>query len=444
MKPIQTMRNSAAAGRLRRGWACCQKNPFPIQVLFTLFYRLMLDVLYITMISPLYVGAGFALAIYPLAYISSWLALLVAVPFVVEILNRGHSASSILVSGLNYIFFIPMTAYCGCKGADTGFFICALLYWGILLFLQMKIPAMQLRRLPAKRVHQFLRLLTVFSILFVLYVSGKYTGFRLTLDFINVYDVRLEARTYSMPAIISYILSSMTVILTVLLLYWMSVKKYLIVAALCLVYLFYFSISAQKTVFFLLLIAVACVFLYREWMVRWLPGLLSLAAGAAMLETRITGTIYLLTLLFRRVMMLPVLIAEQRWYFFRENPLGLFQDGIMGKLSYDNIYSSKLALVIGEYRGKMGESANNGLIGDMVSNLPVPLGLLIMPMILIICFRMLDMTTGNLNRKIFVPFCIFFAFMFLNGTWSTVLLSHGFLLACALLYLFPKEGNIRS
>lgn len=78
----------------------------------------------------------------------------------------------------------------------------------------------------------------------------------------------------------------------------------------------------------------------------------------------------------------------------------------MGKLSYDPVYSIKIPKVIGEYMGT-GSSANNGLVGDMYANLPVVLGVFLMPLILVILFRLLDAAARDIPQKIYIGLCVF-------------------------------------
>ena len=52
----------------------------------------------------------------------------------------------------------------------------------------------------------------------------------------------------------------------------------------------------------------------------------------------------------------------------------------------------------------------------------------------------------DIPQKIYIGLCVFFAMSFCNGSWSTVLLSGGFLMACIFLYLFPvqKEEHVKN
>lgn len=443
-------KENAAAGRIKlkqnkftvAAWNALtpiRENPFPAQVLFTIFYRLALDLIYVTVLSPIYGYIGFTTTILPLRYLTSLLATAAFAPLVVALLN-DFSPSSILLSFINYLYFIPLTSYYGCRGTETSFFFVSLLYWGLLMLLQTRIPKLLLKPISSKHATLSMAALTIFAILFVFAISGIYTGFRLTLDFINVYEIRAEAATYEMSVIASYVLGTMPIILAVLLVYWLRSRKMVVAILLIVTYLFLFSIDASKSIFFFLFLIVAAFVFYRDWMLRWLPGLLVLVSGVPFLERALGGS-WILSLFFRRMMYVPVQISEHYALFFSQNPLNLFQDGIMGKLSFDSIYPVDISDVIGAFMGDFS-SANNGLVGDLYANIPVALGLFLMPLILIVCFRVFDLLAERIPRKFLLPFCVFYANGFINSSWSTVLLSHGFLAACLLLYFFPKEEQL--
>lgn len=421
----------------RRSWVVCNENPFPWQVLLVLIYRLALDGTYLAAISPVYDYEGFTVELAPLPYLLSWLALLAFAPFAVR-LTEDPRPSSILVTMLNAIYFIPLTSYYGCHGTEFAFFSIAIAYWALLLFFQFRIPSPILAPLAVRHTERLAKLLTTGSVLLVFYISGRYTGFRLTLDFIDVYGIRLEARSYNIPTVLSYLLSWMPVLLALLLVWWLKRKKYAVVALLLVTFLFLFSISAQKSTFFFPLLVLAGWFLYRSWMLRWHTALLTALAGICT-AAKMAGNIVPVAFVFMRTIFLPVRISQQCYELFREEPLSLFRDSIMGKFSFDALYSTALPRITGEFRGNPLENANNGLLGDLFANLPLFPGLVLMPLLLVLCFRLLDLSSGRTDQRITVIICVYFAMSFSNGSWSTVLLSSGFLLACILLYLFHND-----
>lgn len=423
----------------------CKENPFPVQCALLLVYRSMLDFTYVTQLSPLYSYSGFTTDITPIGYCLSWLMLLTVLPLVAGIQGQEDRPSSVLVTMLNLIYFIPMTSYAGCKGSSYLFMISALVYWLVLLVLQLWMPSFALKRLPHRRGKLLFTVLTVGAVLLVMGISGVYTGFRLKLNLSDVYDVRAEAAAYDMPTILSYALSWMTMVLSVLILYWLQAKKYLAVLGLVVVYFFYYSIGAHKSVFFFLFLLLACYILYRSWMFRWSAGLLSLGVMACWLMEAVGGFLLPMAVFVRRFMYTPVRLSETYATFFSQHPINLLRNGIMARFGFEPVYSTGIAALIGEFNGS-GANANNGMLGDMYANLPVILGIVLFPLILVIIFRMFDLAASTLPGKIFVSFCVFFAASFSNSAWPTVLLTHGFLMACLLLYLFPvnKEGVIRE
>lgn len=433
-----------AARVLRPAAALASAHAFPLQILLVIIYRLALDYVYVAMVCRIYGYDGYYADVQLPLYGASLLAALAFAPFIAR-LQEEPLPSARVITFLNYIYFIPLTSYYGCGGANLAFFLIGMAYWALLLLFQFQLPVVDLKALPIRHARQAYLIMTVLASAFVMFISGRYTGFRFTLDFINVYGIRAEAAGYDIPGIASYALTMMGIILAILLLYWLTRKKYLIMAALVVVYLFLFSIAAHKSLFFFLLLLLAGYFLYRPWIMRWLGGLLTLLAAAAVLEEKLAGTFYLMTLFFRRSMFLVVRLSGQCMEFFAENPLSLFRDSILGKLpGISPVYTASIPKIMGEFLGHIGGNGNNGLLGDVFTNLPVPVGILLLPLILVVCFRLLDAAAHKLPEKLTVATCAYFAISFSNSSWSTVLLSHGFLIACLLLYFFPKEETLTS
>lgn len=433
------MRTSGAARILENGWRRYQSNPFPIQIVWILLFRAVLDFVYITLLSPRYSYSGYTTQVMPLVYLVSWMMLIVAAPLVVYIQRKDHTSSNILVTCLNYLYFIPMTSLCGCKGYDMHFIVVVLLYWMAFLIFQIKLPVLRLKKFDHQSTHKIFFWMTVLAILFVMGVSGYYTGFRLKLNIQDVYSVRAEAASYDMPVIVDYILSWMTAILSVLILYWIQKKRWLPTVLLIVTYFFYYSISASKSVFFFLFLLIGAYIVYRSWMMQWAAPALSIVALACWGIAQVANNIIPLSLFVRRFMYVPTDLSNTIWLFVQDNnPREIFRGALLGKLGFDPVYSIGYARVIGEYCGTPQTNCNNGLIGDMIFNLPVSLGIFLMPLLLILCFRLLDLSTSKLRPQIIIGICVYLANSFCNSTWSTVLLTHGFLIICVLMYLFPS------
>lgn len=423
---------------VQAGVSLYRRSPFLWQCALLVGYRLALDVLYLKFISPFYGYVGFTTDLTPLRWVVSLLAVAVFTPWVVRLPNR-EGPSNTVVFLLSLLYFVPLTCYYGCRGASPGFFLAATLYWAVLLAAQYRLPVLRLRGLSGKYIPKLFNLLAVCSMALVFYVCARYTHFRLTLDFINVYGIRTEAATYSLPTLLSYGLSMLSFLLPFLLLYYLLRRKWVWAGALLVTCLFHFSIGAHKSFFFMILATLAAYALYRRWMLQWAP--LELAAGAGVcLALRSTGLgLQLVSLFYRRFMFTPIRLSDCYHTFFSCSPLNLFRNGLLGKLGFDPVYSISIPRVIAQQMLQQATNANNGLVGDAFANLPGYVGIFLMPVVLVLTLRLLDAVSHRLDPRVTFVVCLYFSSSFMNTTWGTVLLSNGFLLACAVLYLFPRE-----
>ena len=434
---VGRIRNSVAGRAFQCVFGFAETHIFPVQILLLLLYRGALDLVYLKWLSPRYAYSGFTTDISLPLYLLSWVLLAVIAPFTVG-LHQDDRPSASIVLLLSYFYFVPLTSYSGCKGSSLSFLLFGAAYWVLLLIFQYVLPPVAFKPLALRHSRMLFTGISVFSALLVLFVSGKYTHFRIFLNFIDVYGVRAEAAGYQMPGILSYLLSFMTITLSMSLLFWLQRKKYAAVVGLLVIYLFYYSIAADKSNFLFLLLLLGCYWVYRPWMRRYAALFLSggiLGVGLCCSVVSILP----MSMLMRRLMYIPVQISEACQQFAAENPWNLFRYGIMGKLGFSPLYTQSIPRVIGEFMGELSTNANNGLLGDLFVNLPAALGLLLMPLVLVLCFRLLDMVSRGLPQKIFISFCVYHAVSFINTSWSTVLLSHGFLLNCVLLYIFPRK-----
>ena len=91
-------------------------------------------------------------------------------------------------------------------------------------------------------------------------------------------------------------------------------------------------------------------------------------------------------------------------------------------------------------------NCNNGLLADIWSNLGI-VGIFIMPFVLIVCLRLFDMAVEGVETRYVIGLAAYYAVTFSNSTWSTVLLTHGFLIMCVGFFMFPRNrdttGDVR-
>lgn len=170
-----------------------------------------------------------------------------------------------------------------------------------------------------------------------------------------------------------------------------------------------------------------------------LPGGIGLAV-LAMIEDKIFTHAYIISFFFRRQGYVLAQISDEYYRYFRNNPTDLFRGTFLGKLGFENPYNLSISYVIGNNYSTQTVNYNNGLLADVWSNLGV-IGIVIMPFILIVCFRLLDMAAEGIESRYIIGLAAYYAVMFSNSTWSTILLTHGFLIMCIGFFMFPRNQN---
>ena len=400
-------------------------------------YKIVLDSVYFKIMSVAYAYEGFRIDFSWGRFLVGYLTLLCALPLIIKIFCQRQN-SSIIVTGISLFYGIPMTTMYAFFGFDRLFYLSFLIFWFLLLIMQTSIPILYLNPPKVKNIKYIIYGIIIFSIIFVFFISGKYTGFRFTLDIINVYGIRSEAANYEIPILGRYIFSIVSVAIPIFCLFMLSNRRYILSFALITSQLFIFSFSGQKANMLILGIVLIGYFLYREEQISLLPWLFSFLGLPIFAEFILTHDTYILALTYNRNMFLPTKISYEIYQFFKGHPIDIYRQSVLGKLGFESPYMISLDRIIGEHYYGQFNNANNGLLGDVYANLGF-IGVFIVPVILVICFRLLDSVTREIDKRITVGICIYYAMTFTNSLWSTNLLSGGFLLICIFFYFCSKE-----
>lgn len=408
-----------------------------VSCLGVLFLKIVLEASYIVFMNRSIDSWGLFLSIRPLEYTISWLVVLIFTPFIVLLYSK-NSPSALIITFFNLIYFIPICSLYGLRGFDGFFFGVIILYWLILIFCQYKMPIIVLKKMDEKICRRIYFVLSFFCIFFVLYMSGKYTDFSIVFDIYNVNPIRFLARTYDIPVVQKYLFSMMPVIIPVLIIYMIYNKKYLLAWLLFLAEYLVFSFDASKSIFFLLFLSIIGYILYERKYIRYFSWCFVGLGASIFLEKLIFSSQYLMNVFFHRVFFVPAILSIRYYEYFYSKVLELGRTGIANKLGLDSMYSHSHAFILGENMYSPKTNVINGLIGDAVFNWGI-LGCIIMPFFLMIILRFFDACTYALDKKLIIAICLYFSISFINTFWSTVLITHGFLFVCVLLYLFPTN-----
>ena len=86
-------------------------------------------------------------------------------------------------------------------------------------------------------------------------------------------------------------------------------------------------------------------------------------------------------------------------------------------------------------------AVNNGLIGDAFANLGW-IGIIVMPLLIVITLKILDACSEGLDIKIFIMSAVTITFIFISSFYFTILMTHGLIAVCFILYLLPRDYEL--
>jgi hypothetical protein len=393
-----------------------------------MLYRLALDMVYIYVISPVFSYQRFIYQPIKEAIIFSWIILIVFSVLILPFLKMKEIVIPFAMVMLFLVRFVPLTSFIGCSGQGIDFVATICLYW-LLIIVAMRIPLHLPILQPPRSAGFIINSVTLLFVVVVLFVSGYYAHFRLNFNLFDIYDVRLEARQFNMPTILSYLRSATVNVLPILFLYNAKRSKWILVILITLVAFLNFSIDGRKAILFRFIL---CLYIYyflaiKLKIVLKIVWLLILLCMLTLFEWYIFESNMLANMVIRRAFFMTSLLDSLYFDYIVHN----------GPTYYNRITS--IAFQIGsDYFGASEMRSNNGLFSDAFMNLGY-LGCVIYPFIYVIFFRLCEAAFCGVNTKIvfFATFLIIFTIG--SSELSTSMLTHGVLLLCIVVYLMPRE-----
>ncbi len=404
-----------------------------------ILFKILTDLIYQQIISVLFEYQNFEYSPSSFTSLLAWSVLLAYSPLIIKILNNKGLANSI-VSVLILVSFIPTLTMIGSNSNyPTGYVILILLYWLLFLIAINAIPKIRFR------IPQFLRKLNLISFILailslnVLYVSWKYTGFRLHFGLFNVYDIRAEARLYNFSAFNGYLLTFADNILPLGLVYMLDKKKWMSAIVLFLVIYLNFSITATKQIFFLLLLAIIGYYFITSLRLSkyiFLGFLVLMTAG--IIEYLIFDSYLISILSTYRVFFIPSKLHFVYYDFFSVNELDYFRQSFL-KFITNSPYKENIGFLMGYHDiGDITARANNGLFSDAYFNMGL-LGVFIFPFIVTFLIKLIEGASHGINERLLFIVVVSYSFVFLGLPFSTILFSGGLIPLTLFLYLIPRE-----
>ncbi len=402
-------------------------------------YRIVLDISYYFVISPLFSYTVFDLRLNNIKLVESYFLF-----FVIWWLIPKSSTklSHIIIWLLILLSYIPMLTIFAFKDESRIFMYAVTIFWMTVLILRhmQEISLLLLRQDVVIRSSLFV----VFSII-VLSMSYKYLGFSFNLDLTKVYDIRSQYVEAKIP-LAGYLFHWQAYIVNpVIFAIFITRKKWIYTGLIIIFQVLLFSNTGHKTFLFALpFILILIWIITRKNSLAYIAGGLSTMILLGMLSYWLIADVWISSLFTRRLLLIPAQLSFFYYDFFSKHDYVLLSHSIF-RFFLDYTYHLDPAHLIGMvYLNNPQTGANTGIVGDAYMNFGL-IGLVIWSILLVIILKLLDACSKGKDIKIGIAAIAMPTITFTNSALLTSLLTHGLLLALILLYLFiPEETEIRA
>ncbi|MHA6250731.1 hypothetical protein [Oceanobacillus sp. CAU 1775] len=259
------------------------------------------------------------------------------------------------------------------------------------------------------------------------------------MSLFNVYELRESVSDMSLPGIVGYFKPVASSIVPLGAVLFLLQKRYILFTLMSLVQLFLFAFGGHKTALFILVISVMAVYILKKNYKKQLVPLLIIVNILGMIESLYNdGLSFIVAFLQRRNMFQTNLISSWYYEFFSNNEPDYLQQSILRLFGFESNYDMPIPFIISvDYTGRVG-GANNGMAGDAFANFGW-VGLLFYPLLLIFALRFFDYCAKGIDYRILFAVSIIFTINFVNSSFFTVLLTHGFIFITFALYFIPRD-----
>ena len=399
-------------------------------------YREMLVMLYQRGITAIYVSQ-FSYVVNFKTNIGVWL-LYIALAYILVFCfdNTGVKVSSVTIWILFLMNYAPFSVLTSFDKIDPAFLIANNAYWlfliGFYAFFCKGIMTNGLKFVVNTdgRSYMIVNLIGFACIFAVIFISARYTHFRLNFNLLNVYDLRFEARGFNIPTALNYIFCWSRTIIPFMFCYHFTNNNYKKAAIYFAVQILSFGIDGMKTTLFVIVLDFGILLFLKIIEVKnyynfVLFGITSISF-VALLELIIHKTSWLLYLIFYRMEFLPVKISGYFYDFFTTHQPDYFRSSFLRRFGFTSPYNEYgiNRMISGIYGGQYESTANNGLISDAITNLGLP-GIIIMPLLIILFLVLFDCCTKTLDNRLNLILGVQIALILSNTFLFVALLTNG-------------------
>lgn len=408
--------------------------------IFLIFFRLTLDFSYTLFIYPVFSYEGYSLNFNGFNYALSWFFYLASF-FLVK--DRIRVPSDYFFISAILAVFSPLTSYFGLNEFSyypvlytlISFFI----IWVLLRTSLVKPIKFQIYSSGNKLAFN-ISVISVFILIFWYILSGAVNYFN--LDFSKVYEYRSLSSELASVGPMAYFNGWVyNVFIVYAMAYTLLHKKYYLTILFVVIQIFFYGVSAHKTVFFTPFLVLSIWWYFRKFQsVMFMVISFSFLVLFSVFLYFYNNNIMFGSMFARRVFFVPAKLTFDYFHFFQNNPVVLWSNSVLSWI-FDYPYPDRVTKMIG-YENDSEASANNGYISSGFSHAGV-LGILIYSYIIAFLLKNIDYFS-KFGIPLWFILCMIVTPMrsfLISSDLLTGLLTHGFLIAFVLLLISrtPKK-----
>lgn len=393
----------------------------------------------------------FRLELNVVKYSISWIV--VFIMFVIQdkltFTRYNHTFSSTVIRILFFVYYLPTISLFGMMDLPYRYFLLTNLYWLSIVMFQCFIPRFKFKKIKEKYISKtFISIFVLFCTFAMVAFVYSYNRFNITIDLSETYEVRKAAELAGIPKSVEILRNFTSLYLfPMLIVTALFEKKWTLASVFIIAQLLVFSIAMDKMNLFMIPICFGYYLFEKRNKASssklLLPMGLLLANVLGIIETLILQTYFVVVSITRRMFLVPSVLNYVYYDFMQTHEKIYLRESLLLHRFFDNPHGKPLLRVISDvyYDGIM--HPNNGMFSEAYSQFGT-VGIIILPLLLIIMFRMFDSVSYDVkNRYIFiVAVSMSIALLNVNITSGTIIFSN--ILLFVTLYFLSSMKNIKT
>jgi len=400
-----------------------------------IIYRILLDIAFITIISEQYAYAGFGLDINYVKVIESYLIIII---FSFLLKYKIEKPSDFFILFLFSMLIVPLTSIYSLQDKAREF-----MYYMFLSFIILMIFS-KTKNIRLFRIENGYKIALISTVLigvglfaWIIMRGGlRYLNFNL----FKVYDFRSTVAELIFPGYLAYLMAWFGKVMNPFFIaynLWRKNKTGIIISTS--VQVIFFAITAHKAMLFY---PVLIFFVYKVGaksnFAQMVPFGLAMVNFFSIALYYLIGSLKLITLFSRRVLLLTSRIHYIYYDFFKENGFLYFSNRKWFPKIIDYPYSLPVQLVVNQ--GKSEGWANTGFLANAYAHFGFA-GMIVYSIIVGIIFSYIDyFSKKHLPMLLCIAIMVTPLFSLISADLPTALLNHGILIGMVMLWLMSSSS----